>query len=358
MTRARDGFATVQRGTHHRSASLRAASCVPSLLAVQAMPVALAGQDDSVRVRVVDVGPGLCTVTRVPGGHYMVYDAGHWSGRHCINAVRSLVQGSVIDLLIISHNDSDHLGDGPLILGEYTVNHIIWTGYVRDTGTWLTLNDAVAEEVRGAGATVRTLRTAPLTPGEQLRLGDAVVTLVAGWGDWTAAGPTASEKRNAISIVVRLDYGESSVLYAGDTVGRRRDDPDSACKDAELIMVQNHDTNSVSIDADVIIAPHHGGNNGSSTCFIQRVSPRIVVFSAGHDHEHPTAAAAQRYLNQGVHRDSIFRTDRGDDEPGLFEWKQGRVPGCSARRGFSDVEIALPRTGRIKPRYVRLQGGC
>ena len=33
---------------------------------------------DGLYVRVVDAGPGLCTVTRMPGGHYMVYDAGHW----------------------------------------------------------------------------------------------------------------------------------------------------------------------------------------------------------------------------------------------------------------------------------------
>ena len=25
---------------------------------------------------------------------------------------------------------------------------------------------------------------------------------------------------------------------------------------------------------------------------------------------------------------NIFRTDRGDDEPGPFEWKQGAVAGC------------------------------
>ncbi len=71
-------------------------------------------------VRVVDVGPGLCTMTEVPGpgsrSHYMVYDAGHWLGDRCIDAAREIVDGQVIDLLVISHYDSDHLGDAADIL--------------------------------------------------------------------------------------------------------------------------------------------------------------------------------------------------------------------------------------------------
>ena len=65
-------------------------------------------------VRVVDVGPGLCTVTEASGAdgpHYMVYDAGHWLGQRCLGAVREIVGAAAIDLLIISHPDSDHLGD-------------------------------------------------------------------------------------------------------------------------------------------------------------------------------------------------------------------------------------------------------
>ena len=68
------------------------------------------------------------------------------------------------------------------------------------------------------------------------------------------------------------------------------------------------------------------GNNGSSTCFINRVDPQFVIFSEGHEHDHPTAAAANRYLTQGVQLANIFRTDRGDDEGG-FEWSHLRVPG-------------------------------
>lgn len=38
--------------------------------------------------------------------------------------------------------------------------------------------------------------------------------------------------------------------------------------------------------------------------------PDFVIFPAGHDHEHPTANTAQRYIDDGVNVDNIFRTDR------------------------------------------------
>ena len=44
-------------------------------------------------------------------------------------------------------------------------------------------------------------------------------------------------------------------------------------------MVDN--SGSVPIAADVLIAPHHGADNGSSTTFIQTVNPTHVIFPSG-----------------------------------------------------------------------------
>ena len=48
----------------------------------------------AVTVRVIDVGPGLCTITTAPsasGPQHMVYDAGHWFGGLCLDAVDRIV---------------------------------------------------------------------------------------------------------------------------------------------------------------------------------------------------------------------------------------------------------------------------
>lgn len=310
-------------------------------------------------VRVVDVGPGLCTITEIPDGYYMIYDGGHWQSSQCLAAAREIVDGDEVDLLIVSHSDSDHLGEADDLLAAFDVRRIIRTGMVRTSGSWEEFHEAVAREVRD-GASVMNLQSVPLIPGTTIALGDATVTLVAGWGAWTGPGLSTSERRNVVSIVVRLDYAGSSILYTGDTVGRRIADPGSACKDAEAFMVANHDAGTVSLAADVIIAPHHGADNASSECFIRAVDPEFVVFSAGHEYRHPRRNAAERYHAHGVSWTRMYRTDLGDDESedGAEEWARGRVAGCTDPRGDDDVEIVVRANGTVEVAYRGAAGGC
>ncbi len=312
--------------------------------------------------RVVDVGPGLCTVTEVPAAdrsHYIVFDAGHWTGGRCLEAVRSIVGASPIDLFIISHSDSDHLGDADDILDEFSVGMVVTTGFERTTASWRAMRDALlAREL--AGTQVQRLSERALTPGETHTVGDATVTMIAGWDRWNLTrGLSSSERRNVISIVIRIAYAGSSILYTGDTVGRRIGDPDSACKDAEKEMVARHEAGVVSLDSDVMVAAHHGADNGNSTCFIEAVSPSAVVFSAGHDHEHPRAAAAKRFLDAGVSASSLFRTDRGDDEGGAPHWEPaGTINGCKDPRDDDDIEIRISASGQASVAYLTAVSAC
>lgn len=196
------------------------------------------------------------------------------------------------------------------------------------------------------------------------------MTLVAGWGEWT--GDTqcsqgrkklnSSELRNATSIVVRLEYMGNSVLFAGDTIGRCREDPDDSCIAAESFMVENHNrkSNPISIKSDVLIAPHHGGNNGSSTDFIIAVEPSHVIFSAGHKHHHPTHATVERYKTTLGDKVEFLRTDLGDNELDKNgkskEWKEG----VKEKRKKNvdpvdddDIDLVLKIDGRLHVGYRR-----
>lgn len=263
----------------------------------------------------------------------MVYDAGHWTGQRCRDAVVEVVAGDAIDLLVLSHPDSDHLGQVDDILAAFEVRQIIRTGFERpDVATWRDATDAIAEETR-EGASVLNLKTFALVPGTTFSLGETILTLVAGWHTWPDPGLSDAELRNVISIVVRLEYRGRAVLFTGDTVGRRLDDPDTACKDAELVMVER--AASVPIRSDVLIAPHHGANNASARSFIEAVDPQFVIFPAGHAHAHPRQAAADRYLAHDLDLAHMFRTDRGDDDVEILLKSDGSV----------DVEYRQPGTG-------------
>ena len=147
-----------------------------------------------VYIRIVDVGPGLCAIIRAPGDHFMVYDAGHWVGQHCLAAVRELVTNDVIELLVISHSDGDHLGDAAAILGENAVRLTLLAGEPRDTLSWKGLVAALGTEVTEGGS-VHNLQSVPLVPGRTIPLGDATVTLIAGWKEWTRRADNAGYRQ-------------------------------------------------------------------------------------------------------------------------------------------------------------------
>jgi len=289
--------------------------------------------------RIVDVGPGLCSITKTPSGQYFIYDAGHWTGGLCYKAVSEVVQGNIIDLMILSHNDSDHIGDAAKILNDFNVKSIVHTGQLRNSKTWSGLKTAVVQEI-GFGAQEKNLQTDLLQPGEVIHLGDSHVTLVYGKGTWT--GLSQSENNNAISIVAKYEYDGKSVLFTGDTVGRRLTDSDDACKDAEKEMVKLHLEGTVNLNSDVVIVPHHGANNGSSKCFINAVKPSFVIYPAGHEHGHPTTKAHNRYLAAGIKPENILRTDLNDAESDSdYDFEDPQVVNCIDEKGDDDIEITF-----------------
>ena len=331
-----------------RSSALAAALLFAfSALAVQAQP--------AVSVRVVDTGPGLCTIAVIPGGFYMVFDAGHWLDSRCFEAVQELVpQGESIDLMVLSHSDSDHLAAADEILDSYSVETLLWAPYFRGIdqatipipATWKKVKKAIkTARKEGRLATEWSLASRRLDPGTEIRLGEATITLLAGFNRppkaWGLEGNgNRSKHRNAGSVVLRLEYEGRSILFTGDAVGLLDDDDDGTdCIATERFLLDTFEEEE--LRADVVIAPHHGADNASCLRFLEAVRPEYVVFSAGHDHEHPRARAAERYLAVGVSPDGMLRTDLGDGE-GDDEWAEGAGPlGVEDPVGDDDVEILL-----------------
>ena len=78
---------------------------------------ALQPEANAVFVRVVDVGAGLCCVIQMPGNRFAIYDAGDGSAAN--GKIQELVPlGSALEMLVLSHSDSDHLGSVPFICNQ------------------------------------------------------------------------------------------------------------------------------------------------------------------------------------------------------------------------------------------------
>lgn len=322
-------------------------------------------QAQEARVRVVDVGQALCTVISIPGGHDILFDAGHWNGNSCTAAVEEMVEDDRIEMIFLSHSDADHLGELPDILRENSTGAVFITGHEGTSGAWEDAINALGKEIFD-DATVINLASWPVDRTNQFTLGDATIELLAGWHDWDSdlseGSISSSERRNAISLVVRVSYGAHSVLLSGDSIGRGLRAPDTECDHAERWLVENR---ADQLPATVFVASHHGGNNGNAACFLEAISPEFVIFSAGRKHHHPTIGAARRVLEAGVPLSRIFRTDRSDHEPpedndDTDEWPVGGIFGCEDLAGDDDVEIVMPLDPAlpISVGYRQASTGC
>src|SRR5690606_16404182 len=110
-------------------------------------------------------------------------------------------EGADVDMMIISHSDGDHIGDAGAIIEMVNLASFIDTGDERPDGTvWRRMMDALDEE----GAEVWHLSETALEPGTYYELGDATLTLIAGWPEWIATSLDEAERHNAISIVAKL----------------------------------------------------------------------------------------------------------------------------------------------------------
>ncbi len=92
------------------------------------------------------------------------------------------------------------------------------------------------------------------------------------------------DEENNNSIIVRMDFGDFSMLFTGDAENDLRD-----------FLVANH---SELLDVDVLKASHHGADNGTSDTWLAAVDPSRVVISAGvnANHEHPRPGAVAAYV--------------------------------------------------------------
>ncbi|MDB4927033.1 SH3 domain-containing protein [Mucilaginibacter sp.] len=251
-------------------------------VAVMALSLPMATPPANELVEVLDVGAGLCNLIKLPGNKYVVYDAGGdklASGDRTLAQIKNYIPlGSEIEL-ILSHTDADHIIAAGQVLLNYKVKKLLWGGYASSmaeggnpTATYNRVLAALAQRPQTQNVNLHE-RDSIITPGNHFQIGNATFTFLCGFGkplpDWPLI--TNSEKINSVSIIMKLDYANNSVLFCDDAVGRHIGDPEDALIATEEYVVHHA---SQYLKSTVIIAPHHGANNGSSLQFVQLTQPK------------------------------------------------------------------------------------
>lgn len=362
-----------------------------AIIAASAFLLPTAAHAAEAYMRVIDVATGLCVVARTPTGQVIVYDTGP-PGARCLEGIRDVIPNRasrravapadperrpVVDLLVLSHSDEDHIGGAVGILSEYHVLRVLHPGDDRPLGPARrrTALGQVRDAIAASGAEDWSLALMDIDFGYPIDLGAATATFIAGWhdGDLTIGADENSlgdsERNNGLSIVIRYEYGGHSVLLTGDTVGRLDHSAKDTCDYAEQRMVersQSEDADErVAIQSEVLIGQHHGGDDASSLCFIREARPSFVIFSAGHHgiYFHPRATAANRILDalddtpDDIRPENILRTDHRDNQ-GRPEWVFDALRGCADNWGDDDIEIFMPEGEPIRVSYRYSGRGC
>jgi len=313
-----------------------------------------------VEMRVIDTGPGLATITRFDNGEIMVFDTGHWYyDDHVMKEIGKFIGKDKKDiaLLVASVTDSDHIGATDDLFNQYQVAKVIRTGYERDSAIWKA-HDIAINKAEKAGMTHDIdLSEVNLAHGTSYLFGESRVTLLSGFHQAPSVwGLVGSQYRNANSIVMRIDYKGKSILLAGDAMGREAMVGDEIpAADAPAIATERYliDNSGIRpIAADVLIAPHHGSDEGSSLEFIKAVAPRWVVFPAGHAQGYPKESTASRFKSLGYKDECLLRTDLGDSESDKGEWSYGRSRNHTDKVGVNPVSIVLPENGDVIVKYA------
>jgi competence protein ComEC len=191
-----------------------------------------------------------------------------------------------IDLVILSHFDTDHLTGLLEVLRRYEVKNILWNGAEKDSASLEEWNKLLSEE----GANVLIARR-----GLGLSLGEFEYIEVL-YPLEPIEGELITDINNS-SIVLKLVYGETSFLFPGDIYKETEE---------EILAA------GLELDADILKAAHHGSKTSTGEDFLLAVSPNAVVVSCGADNSygHPHPEFLEVLGKYGI---NIFRTDlKGD----------------------------------------------
>lgn len=231
----------------------------------------------AMQLHVLDVGQGLAIVV-ITRHHTLLYDVGAaLDGDH--DMVRSVIVPFLrtqsidkLDRLVLSHGDNDHAGGWQSAIATLQPTQL-------DYGQWL-------DGMQLTGAM-------PCRQGQRWQW-DGVSFEYLHPADIGLNQRQQERSSNNSSCVLKISTAGAQFLLTGD-IERN--------VERELARTSRH-----KLQADVLIAPHHGSNTSSSWPLLKAVNPQHVVVSSGYrnrfGHPHQQVIARYQQLDITIHNTS------------------------------------------------------
>ena len=218
---------------------------------------------DKLTVHFLDVGQGDCVLITC-GEHAMLIDAGDNSMGTTVELYLRKQNIKKLDYVIGTHPDADHIGGMDVIIYKFDCDTIILPDFEKNTATYRDVIDTINNK------NYKITRSAA---GKTYSLGQSEFTVISPVSD------NYGDNANNYSVGIRLTYGDTSFLLAGD-----------AEEEAEEDMLDS----GQELKADVFKASHHGSRTSNTEEFLEAVNPKYAVISCGENNKIGRASCRER----------------------------------------------------------------
>lgn len=216
---------------------------------------------DNLFVHYIDVGQGDSELIQVNGMNILI-DTGEKDKSDDLISYLNKLDVKVIDILLITHPHTDHMGGAVDILNSFRVNKIYMTNQTHTTKAYEDLLDTIKE---------KGLKITRAKKGVTLDLGKKVDALILSPGkEYTDI--------NTSSVVLKIDYGRTSFLFTGDATIETENDILDNYKDS----ISKGET----IKTNVYKVAHHGSSYSNSKKFLKKINPELSIISASKDNSY------------------------------------------------------------------------
>ncbi len=226
----------------------------------------------------LDVGQGDAAAIRSPTGATILVDGG--PDRHVTKNLLASRGIRRIDLLVLSHPHADHI-NGLVELVEGGNVGLVLMGKSSDSSPEYS-------EFRAA-VSDRAIPKITAKEGMKLQVGPDLLACVL-----SDSHMSKDSDLNNESLVLKIEYGDLSLLFAGDVE-----------EEGELDLLGLRQD----LRSSILKVPHHGSDRSADRTFLKSVKPKAAIISAGKDNRfgHPSRAAIRNLKSLGT---EIYRTDQ------------------------------------------------
>lgn len=205
----------------------------------------------------IDVGQADAALICTTAGNVLI-DAGTNASEDELKAYLDNKGITEIEYAIFTHPHEDHIGGADMIMNTYKVKHVILPQKEHDSQTY----NKMMESIEKSKAEI-----IYATTDSVYTVGDLKMTLLAPQKD-------GYSELNDYSVVMRVDYGNTSALFTGDA---------EALSEKEMLAVY---ASGNKLDCDILKMGHHGSNSSSTQDFLNEVTPTYAVISCGKDNKY------------------------------------------------------------------------